>query len=92
MKINWKVRFKNKQFWLAIVPALFMLVQTILKVFDIEADFSVIMQNVINVINAAFVVAVILGIVTDPTTEGISDSDQALGYAEPKRGTEDHGE
>lgn len=84
MKINWKVRIKNKNFWLTIIPALFVLVHMVLKCFGIDFDFTDIVNNIINVIEALFVVLAILGIVNDPTTKGMSDSDQALTYALPK--------
>lgn len=84
MKINWKVRLKNKNFWLAVIPATLLLVQVILAVFGVEIDIGDIGNKLIAVVNAAFVVLSILGIVTDPTTKGISDSEQALTYDEPK--------
>ena len=85
MKINWKVRFKNKTFWLAIIPAIAMLLQAVANVFGFVIDLGDIANNLIAVIEAAFVVLAIMGIVTDPTTAGISDSDNAMTYSEPKK-------
>lgn len=82
--INWKVRIKNKNFWLAIIPAVLLLVQVVLEVFGIEVDFGVLSDKLIAVVKAAFVVLAILGIVTDPTTEGIADSTLAMTYEIPK--------
>lgn len=48
-------------------------------------DFVVLNQQLADVINALFAVLAILGVVTDPTTAGISDSKQALTYEEPKK-------
>ena len=79
MKINWKVRVKNKMFWLSIVPALLILVQTIAAPFGYKFDFGVLNQQLADIINAAFVVLSILGIVVDPTTHGVNDSTNALG-------------
>lgn len=86
MKINWKVRVKNKMFWLSIVPALLILVQTIAAPFGYKFDFGVLNQQLADIINAAFVVLSILGIVVDPTTHGVNDSTNALGYEQPKKG------
>lgn len=84
--INWKVRAKNKNFWIAIIPAVLLLVQTVAEVFGIDLDLGALGDKLISVVNAAFVVLAILGIVTDPTTSGISDSEQAMGYDKPKEG------
>lgn len=82
--INWKVRIKNKNFWIAIIPAALILVQTVLAVFNIQVDFGVLSGKLLAVVDAAFIVLAILGIVTDPTTEGISDSTLAMTYEIPK--------
>ena len=84
--INWKVRAKNKNFWIAIIPAVLLLVQTVAEVFGINLDLGALGDKLISVVNAAFVVLAILGIVTDPTTSGISDSSQALTYDRPREG------
>ena len=86
--INWKVRIKNKNFWLAIIPAMILLIQVIAAVFDIRLDLGAMSDKLIAVVNAVFVVLAILGIVTDPTTEGVSDSKLALTYEEPKKKTD----
>lgn len=83
--INWKIRIKSKAFWLAIVPAIFLLIQTIADPFGYKWDFVILNQQMAAIINAAFAVLSILGIVTDPTTDGISDSKQALDYTEPRK-------
>lgn len=85
MNINWKVRIKNKNFWLAIIPAVILLVQAVAAVFGYVIDLGDLGNKLIVVVNAVFVVLSILGIVTDPTTEGISDSTLALTYKEPKK-------
>ncbi len=83
--INWKVRIKNKMFWLALIPALLLLVQSGCAVFGIELDFGDLQEKLLTVVNALFAVLVILGIVVDPTTEGLHDSERALSYEEPYR-------
>ena len=85
MNINWKVRIKNKNFWLALVPAILLLIQTVLVPFGYKWDFGVLGQQLTAIINAAFAVLSILGVVNDPTTEGVSDSAQAMSYDSPKK-------
>lgn len=82
--INWTVRIKNKNFWLAVIPALLLLVQTVAAVFGYTLDLGDIGNKLVAVVNAVFGVLVILGVVNDPTTAGISDSKQARGYNYPK--------
>lgn len=83
--INWTVRIKNKNFWLAIIPAVLLLAQAVAAVFGVTLDLSAFGEKLLAVVNAAFVVLAILGVVTDPTTRGVGDSEQALGYTEPKK-------
>lgn len=83
--INWKVRIKNKNFWVAIIPAVLLLVQVVANVFGFELDLGELGNNLLAVVNAVFVVLSILGIVTDPTTQGISDSKLAMTYDQPKQ-------
>lgn len=78
MKINWLVRIKNKPFWAAAIPAILLLIQVVAALFGLEIDLGDLGNKLINVVNAVFSVLVILGIVTDPTTDGISDSEQAM--------------
>lgn len=85
MNINWKVRIKNKNFWLALIPAILLLVQTVLVPFGYNWDFAGLGTQLTAIINAVFGVLSILGVVTDPTTAGISDSELALTYDSPKR-------
>jgi phi LC3 family holin len=90
--INWKVRLKSKSFWVALIPALALAVQAIAAVFGFEYDFGDLVNKLIVVVNTVFAVLVIVGIVNDPTTSGISDSQQALTYKQPKKDTVDYGD
>ena len=85
MKINLKVRFKNKLFWLAFIPAFLILVQAVANVFGFALDLSELGSKLLAVVEAVFVLLAILGIVTDHTTDGLGDSEQALTYDEPKK-------
>ncbi len=76
--INWKLRFKNKATLLAIAGTLILLAQQLgLKLPD----------NIADVVNTFLTLLVLLGVINDPTTEGISDSPKALTYTEPKGGS-----
>lgn len=82
--INWTVRIKNKTFWVALIPAVLLLIQAVASVFGLAVDLSDLGSKLLAVVEALFVVLTILGIVTDPTTAGISDSAQAMTYDTPK--------
>ena len=82
--INWEVRIKNKAFWVAFIPAVLLLVQVVAAVFGFTPNLGELGNRLLDVVNAAFSVLAILGIVADPTTKGITDSTQALTYKEPK--------
>lgn len=83
--INWQVRIRNKNFWLTLIPAVLLLIQAVAKVAGITLDLGAIGEDLLAVVNALFVVLSILGIVADPTTAGIADSDQAMTYTVPKK-------
>ena len=85
MKINLKVRLKNKVFWIAFIPALLMLIKAVANVFGFDIELLDIEGNLIAVVEAVFVLLSLIGVVTDPTTEGISDSERALTYDEPNK-------
>ena len=81
--INWKIRLKNKQFWLSLIPALALCAQAIAAIFGWEIDLSTMVGKLLTAVDAVFAVLVVLGIVVDPTTAGVGDSARALGYDEP---------
>lgn len=83
MKLNWKVRIKNKAFWLAVIPAIALVAQAVAAVFGYTIDLTTMVGKLQAVVNAVFALLVILGIVVDPTTDGIGDSNRAMSYEEP---------
>ena len=83
MKINLKVRIKNKAFWLAVIPAVALVAQAVAAVFGYNIDLTTMVGKLQAVVNAVFALLVILGIVVDPTTDGINDSNRAMSYDEP---------
>ena len=89
MGINWKVRLKNKTFWITAIPALLLVITSVLKIFDIDVDLTSLNDQLIDVVFAVFALLAALGVVTDHTTEGFGDSEQALEYEIPKRITKE---
>ena len=74
--INWKLRFKNKATLLAIASTVILLAQ--------QLGFKL-PDNIADVVNTFLTLLVLLGVINDPTTEGIGDSPKALTYSEPKK-------
>lgn len=85
MSINWSVRAKNKAFWLALIPALLLLVQQVCALFGVMLEIEGLSTELVNITGTVFAVLSLLGVVNDPTTAGLSDSEQAMTYTEPKR-------
>ena len=83
MNINWKVRFKNKAFWISFIPAVIILIQAIGTLFGFTFELRGVEDNLINVVEAVFAVLAVLGIVVDPTTIGLSDGFYGLQYTSP---------
>lgn len=74
--INWKLRLQNKTTLLSLASTLFLLLQQLgLKLPD----------NIAEVVNTLLTLLVLLGVITDPTTQGLSDSSRALGYQAPRQ-------
>ena len=71
---DWKERFKNKMFWLAIIPGVLLVIQTVAAVFGYTMDLGDLGNKLLDVVNAVFSVLVIAGIVVDPSTPGVGDS------------------
>ena len=81
--INWHVRFANEKFWLAFIPAALLVVSLILDLFGVKIDFGEIGNKLVAIVKAVFALLTIMGIVNDPTTDGLTDSKRALTYQEP---------
>ena len=78
-KINWMVRIQNKAFWLSLIPAVLLLIQVVAAVFGYQLDLGELGNRLLAVVNALFAVLAVLGVITDPTTSGVCDSDRVLG-------------
>lgn len=85
MKINWKVRARNKMFWLTLVPAFLLVLQIVASWFGYTLAADLVGEEAARFINALFAFLAILGIVVDPTTDGVDDSEQALKYEKPRK-------
>jgi len=83
MKINWKVRFRNKTFLLTSIPFVLSFIYQILSMFDIFPKVSE--NNILNLITQFINALALLGLVVDGTTAGIGDSERALTYKEPSK-------
>lgn len=83
MKINWKVRFKNKTWLVTFLLTIVAFVYQILGMLDIVPPVTQDMAT--QIIGIVVNVLVAVGVVIDPTTASISDSKQALKYEEPKK-------
>lgn len=86
MSINWRARIKNKTFWVALIPALLLLIQQVCAVVGVQLDFGDLQAQLVAIVGTVFALLAILGIVADPTTAGVGDSEQAMTYTEPKEG------
>ena len=83
MKINWKVRLQNKTWLLAMAAALLAFVYQLLGLLGITPAVS--QDQIAQLVGLAINVLVALGVVIDPTTDSIGDSEQAMTYISPKK-------
>ena len=81
--INWKVRVKNKTFWITIIPLLFVLLHQVLKLFGIDFDFTNLSNQLVDIVETVFMILGVIGIVVDPTTKGINDSNKVMTFDKP---------
>lgn len=82
--INWKVRLKNVNFWLTAIPALLLVLQTLAALFGWQLELGALQEKLLAAVNAVFALLAVLGVVNDPTTAGLKDSQRALGYRRPE--------
>lgn len=81
MKINWKVRLRNKTFWVTIIPSIVTIIYTILGFFGVVPKVS--QNDIINILMVILGWFNAFGCFVDPTTSGVSDSEKALTYEKP---------
>ena len=63
--INWKARLTNKTFWVALSSAIVLLCQ--------QLGLNIFPSNIHEIINTLLLIFTILGVVIDPSTDGITD-------------------
>ena len=81
MKLNWKVRFKNKVWLGSFLSLVIGFIYSLLALFDV---FPAVTQNlVVQLLNQVLTFLGLIGVIVDPTTAGLEDSDRAMGYEEP---------
>lgn len=82
--INWKVRFKNINFWMEIIPAVLLLAQLVMELIGYPLpDLLPIEEKLLKIVNVIFAILATLGVITDPTTHGTGDSQRAMTYDIP---------
>lgn len=84
MKINWKLRLKNKTTLISLIGVVLSFFYTLLGSLDIVPAIS--QDNITMIILGVVEALAAVGIVVDPTTTGIEDSTRALGYQNPSNG------
>lgn len=80
--INWKIRFKKKSFWVAIVSAVVLFINNITQAIGI--DYTGQLEQFSDGINGLLAVLVTFGVINDPTTKGMKDSGIAKTYSKPR--------
>ena len=83
MKINWKLRFLNKVTLTALIGIILTAIFQIAQLFGLQ--LSVTQEQIMGVVEVVLTILGAWGIIVDPTTQGSSDSKQAMEYAEPKK-------
>ncbi|GAB6764666.1 hypothetical protein BOVMAS17_04880 [Streptococcus uberis] len=76
MKINWSLRLQSKYFWVALISLIVLLSQ--------QLGFDIFPKNWEEVLNTVLSIMILLGVINDPTTAGLNDSEQAMDYLRPK--------
>lgn len=83
MKINWLARIKNKTFWMLLIPAVMVAVQSVAALFGFTLDLGELGNKLVAIVESVFAILGIIGVVVDPTTQGVNDSSRAMSYSEP---------
>ena len=86
MKINWKLRLKNKATLISLIGLAVSFVYKILDLIGVVPPFQA--DQIVTIASILVDILCLLGIVVDSTTAGIGDSQRALGYEEPYKDKE----
>jgi phi LC3 family holin len=79
--MNFRVRFRNKTFWLTVIPAIITVIYAVLSLLDIVPRVAE--EMAVKAFYAIISMLSVLGVLIDPTTKGIGDSERALTYDKP---------
>ncbi|MFC7684770.1 phage holin [Ureibacillus sp. GCM10028918] len=82
MKINWKVRLRHRQFWIAIISAFVLLANHAASLFGV--DITIISAKIHQLLETILLILALFGIIIDPTTAGVKDSSQVMVYTKPR--------
>lgn len=82
MNINWKVRLRSGPFWVGLVSLVLTFIYTLHSMAGVVPQFE--QKQIMDIVVMLLQILAFIGVVTDPTTKGLSDSEQAMGYKEPK--------
>ena len=82
MTINWKVRLRNPVVWVTIIPVLATFAYTIFGCIGIVPSIGEdkLVSGLLSIVSALSTI----GILVDPTTKGVNDSERALAYSKPQ--------
>ena len=83
MRINWKVRFMHKPFLVALFSLILLLAQQVGAFFGFEIT-SMMSEQLSTILNTVLSILVLVGVVVDPTTSGVNDSERASMYRRPR--------
>ena len=83
MQINWKVRFQNKTFLTGLISLVVVFVYDLLQLLEVAP--TVTQSAVMQVAEGILMILGMVGVIADPTTNGLSDSKQAMTYTSPKK-------
>ena len=81
MKLNWKVRFKNKVWLGSFLSLIVGFIYSMLALFDVFPEVT--QSLVLQLMNQVLTFLGLIGVIVDPTTAGVGDSDRAMSYTEP---------
>ena len=78
MKINIKARLKNKTFLISFSALVIAFAYQILSLFGVVPEINE--NEIVNVVSLVVNILACVGVVVDPTTDGMNDSDRAMTY------------
>ena len=81
MKIHWKVRFRTPVWVTSLVALVISTVYQALAMFGVAPALTE--DAVMQAVSAVVQLLTLMGVLIDPTTKGVSDSERAMEYEEP---------